>query len=123
MQKTHFRSVAPDCSNPGVAIHTVIGEATGAPRFQMRVFEVEAGGSTPYHEHWWEHEVFILSSSADLMTPDGPVALQPEEAVYVPGWEHHCFRNTGDDVLRFICVIPIEQPEQLPAGVEAPHCD
>ncbi|HSJ53691.1 MAG TPA: cupin domain-containing protein [Anaerolineae bacterium] len=29
-------------------------------------------------------------------------------SVFVPGGEMHQFRNTGDEVLRFLCLVPQE---------------
>ena len=36
--------------------------------------------------------------------------MRPGAAIYVPPDEPHGYRNTGEDVLRFICVIP--HPEE-----------
>ena len=32
-----------------------IGSADGAPNFSLRVFTVDPGGHTPYHQHPYEH--------------------------------------------------------------------
>jgi quercetin dioxygenase-like cupin family protein len=109
----NFRDVEPNNEVPGVALRTVISAQDGAPRFAMRVFEVEPGGSTPFHTHAWEHEVFILDGQAKVRSADGERALKPNDAVFVAGQEEHCFVNTGPQVLRFICCIP--HPETIPA--------
>ena len=108
---------------PGVALRTLIGEEQGAPRFAMRVFEVEPGGSTPFHDHWWEHEVFILSGQGVVRSVEGETPLQAEDAVLVPGGETHCFRNTGSTTLRFICCIPTATAAGAPEEAEAAACD
>ncbi|MFP3903820.1 MAG: cupin, partial [Armatimonadota bacterium] len=42
-----------------VSIQWLVSEDNGgAPNFAMRRFVVEPGGSTPYHTHDWEHEVY-----------------------------------------------------------------
>ncbi len=105
MKVRNYHDVKPNTEVPGVALHTVI-PADEAPRFSMRVFEVEVGGSTPFHAHEWEHEVFILSGSGKVRGVDGERALAPNDAVLVAPDEEHCFTNTGNDVLRFICCIP-----------------
>ena len=91
---------------PGVALRWVIGAGDGAPRFAMRVIEVQPGSTTPHHEHWWEHEVYVLSGSGLVKGGDEERPIQEGSVVYVPGDEKHQFVNTGDDVLRFICVVP-----------------
>lgn len=106
MKVCNYRDIPPDREIPGVAVHLVISEHDGAPHFAMRVFEVQPGTSTPFHSHWWEHEVFILAGRGKLRANEGDWELAPDHAVYVPGDEEHCFVNTGSDVLRFVCCIP-----------------
>jgi quercetin dioxygenase-like cupin family protein len=106
MKVCHYRDVPADTEIPGVALRPVISAEDGAPHFSMRVFEVQPGSSTPFHSHWWEHEVFILAGRGKLRGNDREWDLAPDHAVYVPGDEEHCFVNTGSDVLRFICCIP-----------------
>jgi quercetin dioxygenase-like cupin family protein len=101
----NYQEVAPDTEVPGVALRTVI-TADEAPRFSMRVLEVEVGGSTPFHTHEWEHEVFVLSGSGKVRSADGERVLSPNDAVFVAPDEEHCFTNTGDEVFRFVCCIP-----------------
>ena len=92
---------------PGVFKRVVVGTDDGAPRFIMRVFEVKPGSSTPYHSHWWEHEVFVLSGEGVVVDEKGgETAITRDSVVYVPPDEKHCFTNKGNDSLRFICVIP-----------------
>ena len=91
---------------PGVLRRVVIGADEGAPRFVMRVFEVKPGSSTPFHSHWWEHEVFVLSGKGIVKGEGDERSIGEGTVVFVEPDEQHCFVNTGNDVLRFICVIP-----------------
>ena len=109
MKVLNYRDVDADREVPGVALRTVIGPQD-APRFSMRVLEVEPGASTPLHSHWWEHEVFILTGQGKVKGQQGERDLQPNAVVYVGENEEHCFTNTGQDVLRFICCIPHTEP-------------
>ena len=101
-----------------VTVRWVINEDDGAPHFAMRVFEVEPGRSTPYHSHWWEHEVFVLAGEGVAVQEDGEAPIVPGSVILVPGDEMHCFRNEGREVLRFICLIPFPWLEGL-AGERA----
>jgi quercetin dioxygenase-like cupin family protein len=92
----------------GVTMRLVIGPDQGAPYFNMRVFDVQPGYATPYHEHWWEHEVFVLEGQGALRTAGGEQAVGPGTTVLVPGGETHQFRNAGSGVFRFICLVPQE---------------
>jgi len=96
----------------GVSVRWVIGKEEGAPYFAMRVFDVQPGCTTPYHRHWWEHEVFVLGGEGLVKGADGARPLAPGTIVFVPGDEQHQFINTGQSVLQFICVIPHPELEK-----------
>lgn len=95
----------------GACIKELITDRDGAPTFAMRLFEIAPGGNTPFHEHPWEHEVFILSGKGELRGRDGAVyPLQEGDAVLVLPNEAHTFVNTGRQPLRLLCMIPVQQP-------------
>ncbi|MBN2331503.1 MAG: cupin domain-containing protein [Deltaproteobacteria bacterium] len=90
----------------GVSVRWVINEADGAKNFAMRIFEVEPEGKTPYHDHDFEHEVFILAGSGVLTFNGQQSALKPQEVVFIPGGESHNFQ-AGPQGLTFMCLIPL----------------
>ena len=92
--------------NGAVIKHDLIARQVSPPNFAMRLFDIAPGGTTPYHQHPWEHEVFIVEGSGELRTADTPQPFSTGEAVYVPPNSMHQFRNTGPKRLKFICVIP-----------------
>jgi quercetin dioxygenase-like cupin family protein len=94
----------------GVTIRWVIGKNVEAPHCYMRVIEIEPGHATGYHEHGWEHEVFVLDGEGVVRHGDTRLPLTPGTCAYVPPDEIHQFINTGKTVFRFICVIP--KPEE-----------
>jgi quercetin dioxygenase-like cupin family protein len=96
----------------GIKKRIAIGENEGAPTFVMRIFDLSAGASTPFHTHDWEHEVFILSGKGVVVSEDGDKPVGPEDIIFVPPDEKHCLRNTGQDTFRFMCLVPLrgEQP-------------
>lgn len=91
---------------PGVSVRWVINKGDGAPNFAMRVFDVQPGSASPYHTHPWEHEVFILQGEGVVRTAHGEEPFREEYVVYVAPNEEHQFVNQGEDILRFICLIP-----------------
>ena len=113
IQVQDFQDVEGTLEVEGVTMRTVIGPDDGAPVFNMRVFEVEPGHVTPHHSHWWEHEVFILDGEGVAVQDSGETALSKGSVILVEGNEMHCFRNTGDSVLRFICLIPFQWLEGM----------
>ena len=108
IQVRDFRDVEAQPALEGVTMRVVIGPEEGAPFFNMRIFEVQPGHASPHHNHWWEHEVFVLSGEGMMKTDEGDLPVSQGSAIFVPGGEMHQLRNTGDDVLRFICLVPQE---------------
>jgi len=117
IQVRDFHEVEAQPMLEGVTMRVAIGPEQGAPFFNMRVFEVQPGHTTPHHSHWWEHEVFVLSGRGVVKTDQGELPIGHGSAVFVPGGEMHQFQNTGDDVLRFLCLVPQEWLQ----GVEKPQ--
>lgn len=97
----------------GASIRWLISEKDGAPNFATRLFEVEPGGFTPYHTHSWEHENFIVEGEGALITEDGDKPFKKGDIIYVPPMFRHSYKNTGDTVLKFLCIIP--NPDAQPA--------
>lgn len=91
----------------GVGIRVLISKDDGAPTFAMRMFEIEPGGNTPLHTHPHEHEVFVLAGAGVFVHNGLNHPIGPEDVVFVPGGHEHCFRNTGDAALRFLCLVPL----------------
>jgi quercetin dioxygenase-like cupin family protein len=104
----------------GATIRWVLAEKDNAPHFALRVIEVQPGSATPHHAHWWEHEVFVLNGKGALVTEEGEAPLSPGTTILVEKDEKHQFRNVGDEVLRFICLIPYQWLEGLAEKHAAP---
>ncbi|MFC2014206.1 cupin domain-containing protein [Chloroflexota bacterium] len=109
MKISNYRDSEPIEEVRGVSKREVITADDGAPHFSMRVFEVGPGSSTPSHSHSWEHEVFILSGKGVVAGQEGATPIGKENVVFVAPGEPHCFVNTGNESLRFICVIPLQK--------------
>jgi quercetin dioxygenase-like cupin family protein len=108
MKAYHYGDVdaEPVQGNPDVRIRWIIGENVDAPNFYTRIIEVEPGEATEYHQHAWEHEVFVLDGEGTVHHANGKTLVGPGICVYVEPNEIHQFVNTGESLLRFICIIP-----------------
>lgn len=96
-------------TDPGaknVSIRVLMGENVGAPNFTMRHFTLAPGGSTPYHTHPWEHEVYVLSGKGKALRKGGEEAVSAGSFVYVAPEEEHSFANDDSAPFEFLCVIP-----------------
>lgn len=105
----HYTDVpsAPVTEAPGISIRWLISRPEGAPNFAMRLFELQPGASSPHHHHGEEHEVFILAGEGHVEGKGGLRPVKAGDFVFVPPDEMHQFNNTGQDILRFICLIPL----------------
>jgi len=89
-----------------VGIRWLISKEDGAQNFAMRMFELEPGGHTPLHTHSQEHEVFILEGEGTFVFEGQQHLFVAEYVIFVPPNKEHRFMNTGDSVLRMLCIIP-----------------
>ncbi len=95
----------------GVSVRVAIGKADGAENFCMRIFELSKGGYSPRHSHEWEHEMMVHSGSGEILCSGKWVTITKGSIVFIPGNEEHQIKNTGDEPLVFVCLIPSGIPE------------
>ena len=87
-------------------VQILVGNEEEAPTFSMRQFEVAPGGHTPRHLHDYEHEIYVLQGKGIVVDGDVDRPLQPGDVVFVAPNDVHQFKNTGEEPLRFLCLIP-----------------
>jgi quercetin dioxygenase-like cupin family protein len=97
----------PVLNEPGVAVRWLVSELEEEPRFAMRLYEIEPGGATTAHVHYWEHEVFVLDGNGAVIGEEGEIPLGEGDIVYVPPTERHQFVNKGPEVMRFLITFPV----------------
>ncbi len=90
----------------GVSKQQLISMADGAPVFTMRRFTVKPGGYTFHHTHDFEHEVYVLEGKGVVFKDGQEVPFYKDYVIFVEPNEIHQFKNTGDDDLVFLCIIP-----------------
>ena len=115
MKIMHYTAAAPQLFNGqevrGVTGRVAIGQADGASNFCMRVFELAIDGHTPLHRHAWEHEIFFHSGQGEVFQDERWQPVTEGSVVFIPGNERHQIRNSGDQPLVFVCLIPSGAPE------------
>jgi len=89
-----------------VEIRWLISKEDGAENFAMRMFELQPGGYTPLHTHPHEHEVFVIEGQGIFVCEGQEHEFGAEYVIFVPGDKEHRFKNTGDSLLRMLCLIP-----------------
>ncbi len=82
----------------------------GAPIYAYRVFTVEPGGYTPYHQHNYEHMNFIIGGEGELVNEAGErKSLKSGDFALVHPNEMHQYRNvSADKPFVMICGVPKE---------------
>jgi quercetin dioxygenase-like cupin family protein len=87
-------------------IRWLISKEDGAENFVMRMFEIKPGGFTPLHKHQHEHEVFIVDGDGVFVCEGKEHQFSKDYVIFVPGDKEHQFKNRGNSVLKFLCLIP-----------------
>ena len=107
MKIQNYREVKGAEVVPGVVMRVVAGPAEGAPTFVMRIFEIESGCGTPHHTHDWEHEMFVVKGEGVFKSGNTERPLGEGDVITVLSNEQHSVLNSGKDMLRVICVVPL----------------
>ena len=94
----------------GVKGRVVIGKADGADNC-MRVFELKKGTVSHLHSHEYEHQVFIHAGKGEVLCEGKWVPVEPGHVIFIPGQEEHQLRNTNNEPLVFVCLVPSNAPE------------
>jgi quercetin dioxygenase-like cupin family protein len=90
-----IEDVKPISYGEGIQKRVVIGPKEGAQNFVMRVFDVAPGKTSPYHS--------AVINADGIEEPANPM-----DTVFIPPNEKHCLKNAGEDILRFVCLVPVE---------------
>ena len=109
MKKVNYQDIQAEKAENGaskVNVRWLITKELGAKNFAMRLFEMDVGGHTPYHQHAWEHEVFILKGQGIVKGGGEEHSFSKGDVIFIPEGEQHQFRNVGDQPVQFLCLIP-----------------
>lgn len=90
----------------GVRVRWLIKREDGAPNFTMRLFEVAPNGRSPHHSHDWEHEVYVLEGTCQVVCGGEGRKVGEGYAVFIPPNVPHQFINAGNTTLKFLCLVP-----------------
>lgn len=90
----------------GASVKVLISPEDGWDGYVMRLFKLESDGYTPKHQHPWPHINYILEGQGELMMDGKTQILSPGSYAYVPSNLLHQFRNIGNEIFKFICIVP-----------------
>ena len=87
-----------------------ISDADGSPNYSFRVFTLEPGGFTPYHNHNYEHLNYIIEGEGVLKDEKGiERKLKKGDFALVEPNEVHQYKNSSsNEKFVMICAVPKE---------------
>jgi quercetin dioxygenase-like cupin family protein len=109
MRIFHYQDVeAKDAEEDSskLRVRWLITKEIGAENFAMRMFEMDAGGNSPFHSHPWEHEVFILEGEGLAVGEGEERNFRAGDVLFIPSNEKHQLKNNGEKTVKFLCLIP-----------------
>ena len=74
----------------------------------MRLFELGEKGYTPRHKHPWPHINYVANGEGVLHLEGVDHPVYKGSFAFVPPNSEHQFRNTGQEKLSLICIVPEE---------------
>lgn len=87
-----------------------LSKKDGAPLFSFRVFSVDPGGNTPFHNHSFEHLNYVISGQGVIVDKTGVEReLKGGDFIMVLPDETHQYKNSSaEEPFVFICAVPKE---------------
>jgi len=92
----------------GIRKRLLVGPNDGARNFLIRYYEIIPGAEGhSQHTHNWEHEGVILSGEGVILSGDRELKIEAGDIYFIAPDEPHTLRNTGKELLRFVCGAPL----------------
>lgn len=90
----------------------LIGKGERAENFAMRYYRLGPGGHSVEEEHPYDHGVVFLHGSGEVLLGAEAHPVSQGDVVYISPGERHQIRNTGDEPLGWLCVIPARRQKK-----------
>lgn len=104
--KIRYKDKEKEEVDEGIFRIWLIDESLGAKNFFMRMFEILPGKGTKEDKHPYEHEIFVVSGEGKIKTGNTWEDMYPGDAFFIPGNVIHSIKNSGKEMLKFICIVP-----------------
>lgn len=97
----------------GVRRVELIGQNGEQTDFDLRYFELAAGGYTSLEKHLHTHVIIAVRGAGEVSVAGHHHALKPTDVVYVAPLEVHQLRNVGAEPFGFFCVVDRERDRPM----------
>ena len=100
MATLRLDDIAPDEEAPGVGVRHL----KRVEDVELKVLDVQPGGSTPWHTHHHAHEGVVIGGAGALRLEAGREPLTPGTVFSVAPGARHAIVNEHTEPLRFVCM-------------------
>ena len=83
----------------------LIGTAGEQTAFDLRYFEIAAGGHSSLERHDHTHVIIAAHGSGTLLSGEASLTLSPFDVAYVPPQQVHQLRNESPEPFGFFCIV------------------
>lgn len=83
--------------------HTLFGNDVS--KFEVRFFEIGAGGFSSHEKHQHEHCVFIVRGNGKVLLHEEWHDIGPGDVVIVESGTPHQFRSVDQEGMGFLCIV------------------
>lgn len=84
----------------------LIGKAERAENFAMRYYRLGPAGASAEEAHPYDHGILFLHGSGEVLLGDETHPVSQGDVLYISPDERHQIRNSGEEPLGWLCVIP-----------------
>ena len=113
MKHVHYTEVEAEIPKEeglkDTTVRWLISDKDGAKNFAMRLFEIKPDGYTPFHQHNWEHEVFVLKGNGIVRNKTNDKKFKEGDVIFIPPMDWHQFLNTSSKTIKFLCLVPYKK--------------
>lgn len=99
----------------GVKRIELIGKAGERTAFDLRYFELEAGGYTSHEKHVHTHTIITVRGEGTLVQGEATRTLQPFDIAFVDSLEPHQLKNESKEPFGFFCIVDHDRDRPMPA--------
>ena len=84
----------------------MIGKAEGAHNFAFRYYQLSPGSHSRLEQHPYDHGMIVLQGEGEVQLGSNNLAVSVGDVIYIAPDLLHQVKNTSQDPLGFLCVIP-----------------
>ena len=90
----------------------MIGKKEGAENFAFRYYQLSPGSHSQEEEHPYDHGILILQGSGEVLLGKEVHSISRGDIIHIPPDIWHQLRNSGEEPLGFLCVIPARRKKK-----------